>query len=132
MSTFIYQPPLPRTAPASFVQTVRMTAEGKDIGGATWVIPAVDGGVMQLLTLEITATNRRHGYAKQLLSEVLGQGNALCKLRKKKLRKVWMLVQQKEQVIGRSFLTGQSFHHVATVSNLLKDEDGLVYVRAFD
>src|SRR5690348_15722587 len=106
MSTFIYQPPLPRTAPASFVQTVRMTAEGKDIGGATWVIPAVDGGVMQLLTLEITATNRRHGYAKQLLSEVLGQGNALCKLRKKKLRKVWMLVQQKEQVIGRSFLTG--------------------------
>ena len=132
MPTFAFEPPLPTIAPAAFVQTVRITDEGAPVGTATWSIPATDNGVLQILTLEITTPHRRQGHAKRLLNEVLKQGNALCRLRKKKLRKAWMIIRQKEQVVGRSFLTGQSFHHVSTIGNLLKDEDALVYVRAFD
>ncbi len=132
MPAFAFEPPLPPVPPDAFVQTVRIREEGQPIGSATWSIPSIDNGVLQILTLDITAGHRRQGNAKRLLLEVLKQGTAYCKLKKKKLRKAWILVQHKEQVIGRSFLTGQSFHHVSTISNLLKDQDGLIYVRAFD
>jgi ribosomal protein S18 acetylase RimI-like enzyme len=132
MATFAYEPQLPPTAPDLFIQTVHLSDEGKPVGAATWVIPHVDSGVLQILSLEIRVEHRRHGHAKRLLAEVIRQATQLCKSRKKKLRKAWMLLRQKNQVVGRSFLTGQSFHHVTTLSNLLKDEDGLVYVRAFD
>lgn len=132
MPTFAFDPPLPTAPVSSFVQTVRVMDDGKPIGSATWSIPAIDVGALQILTMEINAPNRRQGHAKRLLIEVLKQGTGFCKLKKKKLRKAWMLVRQKEQVVGRSFLTGQSFHHVNTISNLLKDEDALIYIRAFD
>jgi GNAT superfamily N-acetyltransferase len=132
MATFSYEPPLPPLAPDAFVQTVHLSEEGERIGAATWVIPDIEAGVLQILTMEIAQPHRRRGHGKRLLSEVLKQGNALCKTRKRKLRKSWMLLRHKGQVVGRSFLTGQSFHHVTTVSHLLKDEDGLVYIRAFD
>jgi len=41
-------------------------------------------------------------------------------------------VRQKEQVIARSFLMLHGFNHMASVKDLLEDEDGLVYVRTFD
>ncbi|HEV7301327.1 MAG TPA: GNAT family N-acetyltransferase [Tepidisphaeraceae bacterium] len=132
MATFSYEPPLPPVAPDAFIQTVYLVEEGTRIGAATWVIPDIDAGVLQILTMEIVPAHRRHGHGKRLLSEVLKQGNALCRSRKRKLRKSWMLMRHKGQVVGRSFLTGQSFHHVSTISHLLKDEDGLVYIRAFD
>lgn len=132
MATFAYEPTLPPIAPEIFVQTIRLSDEGKPVGTAMWVVPHVDSGVLQVLLLEIHEDDRRHGHAKRLLAEVIKQATLLCKSRKKKLRKAWMLLRQKNQVVGRSFLTGQSFHHVTTLSNLLKDEDGLVYIRAFD
>jgi ribosomal protein S18 acetylase RimI-like enzyme len=134
MPTFSFEPPLPTTATTTtaFVQTIRVLDEGKLIGQATWSIPAIDNGVLQILTLDITASQRRQGHARQLLLQAIKQGDGFCKLKRRKLRKAWMLVRQKEQIIGRSFLTGQSFHHVSTINNLFKDEDALVYVRAFD
>jgi ribosomal protein S18 acetylase RimI-like enzyme len=132
MSVFTYEPALPPVAPDAFVQTIRLTDEGKPVATATWTVPAIDSAVLQILTLEVDEKSRRQGHAKKLMAEVLKQGTLLCKSRKKKLRKAWILVRQKEQIVGRAFLTGQSFHHVATLPNLLKDEDGLVYVRAFD
>ena len=132
MASYSYEPPLPPVAPNAFVQTVRMTDEGEPIGYATWSIPDIDAGVLQILSMALLPAHRRRGPGKRLLREVLKQGHARCKSRKRKLRKAWMLVRQKGQVVGRSFLPGQSFHHVSTISNLLKDEDGLVYIRAFD
>jgi hypothetical protein len=35
-------------------------------------------------------------------------------------------------VIARAFLTAQSFHHTSTLKDVLRDEDLLIYVRAFD
>jgi ribosomal protein S18 acetylase RimI-like enzyme len=132
MAVFTYEPALPPVAPDAFVQTIRLADEGKPVATATWSLPAIDAAVLQILTFEVAKDHRRHGHAKSLMTEMLRQGTLLCKSRKKKLRKAWILVRQKEQVVGRAFLTGQSFHHVATLPNLLKDEDGLVYVRAFD
>src|SRR5688572_2651125 len=132
MPSFAFEPPVPTAPPTSFFQTIRIMEDGQTIGSATWTVPSIDGGVLQILTLQITAGHRRQGNAKRLLVEVIRQATALCKLKKKKLRKAWMLIEQKEQVVGRSFLTGQSFHHVSTISNLMKDQDALVYVRAFD
>ena len=132
MPSFVFEPPVPTAPPTSFFQTVRILEDGQPIGSATWTVPSIDGGVLQILTLQITAGHRRQGNAKRLLIEVIRQATALCKLKKKKLRKAWMLIEQKEQVVGRSFLTGQSFHHVSTIGNLMKDQDALVYVRAFD
>jgi hypothetical protein len=43
-----------------------------------------------------------------------------------------MAVEQKRQVNGRSFLMQFGFNHVGTISQLLKREDLLIYMRTFD
>jgi hypothetical protein len=63
---------------------------------------------------------------------VYAQVQAYFRARRIVPRRLWIAVEQKTQIIGRSFLTGLGFHHVATVSNLMKDQDALVYTRSFD
>lgn len=106
---------------------------GKFIGIARWAItaPAQDG-VVQLVDLTISPAFRREGYARQLLDQVLTEARDYLRSRKSTLRRLWTAIAQKDQVIARSFLTGQGFHHISTVDNLFKDQDLLIYIRTFD
>ena len=66
------------------------------------------------------------------MAQLLLQARLLGKLRKIKVRRVWIGVGHKTQVVGRSFLTGEGFHHVGSTGGLLHDEDQLIYVKALD
>jgi ribosomal protein S18 acetylase RimI-like enzyme len=129
-----YEPPIPPKPPADgFLQTIRLSDGGRVVGVARWhVRPGSTDGVAQLLDLTVPTTRARHGHGRQLMHAVYAQVQAYFRARRIVPRRLWIAVEQKTQIIGRSFLTGLGFHHVATVSNLMKDQDALVYTRSFD
>jgi hypothetical protein len=43
-----------------------------------------------------------------------------------------MTIEQKGQVIARSFLMQFGFNHVGTIAEVLKGEDLLIYLRTFN
>jgi hypothetical protein len=133
MSDFSYAPPLPANPTnEGFVQTIKMSASGKPVGLARWhVRPGAADGVTQLLELTIIARNRQ-GHGRQLMAEVTKQARAYFKSRGSHLRRMWIAVEQKGQVIGRAFLTEQGFHHVATLPELMHAQDALLYMKSFD
>jgi hypothetical protein len=59
-------------------------------------------------------------------------GHRFAQAQKLRLRRLWVSVEQKTQVIARAFLTQHGFHHTATMKELLADQDALIYVRTFD
>ena len=114
------------------MQTITMLGSGKTVGTARWhVRPGAADGVAQLLELTITGRTRE-GYGGQLLAEVTKQARAYFKARGTRLRRMWMAVEQKGQVIGRAFLTDEGFHHVATLQELMHAQDTLLYMKSFD
>ena len=126
----------PIQAPADvdgFVQTIRLYAAGRTLGHARWHTTG-DGhdGVFQLLELTVAPERRRQHYGKQLFEAFLEQIRKFCKARKIKPRRIWINVQQKEQVVGRAFLTLKGFHHVATIPALLKGQDAMIYLMSLD
>ena len=129
-----YEPPLPpRPSADGFIQTIRLTIDGRAVGTARWHVRAGStDGVAQLLELTISPTRARRGHGRQLMQAVYDQASAYFRARKLKLRRIWIAVDQKTQVAGRAFLTGLGFHHVSTVTNLFQDQDALIYTRSFD
>lgn len=133
MADFSYVPALPaKPSNEGFVQTVRILAAGKPLGTARWhVRPGPSDGVAQLLELTITG-RAREGSGRQLLEAVIKQTRAYFKTRGTRLRRMWIAVEQKGQVIGRAFLTEHGFHHVGTIQELMHGQDTLLYMRSFD
>ena len=133
MPDLTYDPPIPTGPLDGFVQTIRLSDKGKPMGHAKWHI-AGDGktGVVQLLELEITPPFRRAGHGQRLLEATLEQIRLFFRSRKLPARRVWMNVNQKDQVNGRALLTELGFHHMATIPSLLKDQDALIYVLSLD
>jgi GNAT superfamily N-acetyltransferase len=133
MPDFSQDPPLPKKVTnEAFMQTVRLLDAGKPIGSARWhARPGAMDGVAQLLDLTITERGRQ-GHGGQLIDEVVKQARAYFKSRGTRLRRMWMAVEQKGQIIGRAFLTEHGFHHVGTMSELMKGQDTLLYMKSFD
>jgi ribosomal protein S18 acetylase RimI-like enzyme len=131
MPDLTYHPPL-ADAPAAFPfeQTVRLLENRQQLGSATWY--ASGQGVVQLLDFSIAASHRRMGHGQRLLEASIKQMSQFYRARQLKLRRLWVNIEQKQQVIARAFLTGEGFHHVATLGQLFKDQDGLIYLKAFD
>jgi GNAT superfamily N-acetyltransferase len=130
-----YEPPIPPKPSAAdgFFQTVRLTDAGRTIGTARWNVRAGSGdGVVQLLDLTVAPPHGRQGYGRRLMQAVYDQVAAYHRARRIKPRRLWIAVDQKAHINGRAFLTGQGFHHTATITELLKDQDALVYTRSFD
>jgi ribosomal protein S18 acetylase RimI-like enzyme len=118
---------------SSFLQSVRMVDGDDLIAHARWQAASDPAhGVAQLLELWVSPARRRQGYGRKLMDAVTAQAVEHFRSRKSPLRRMWMAVEQKQQVIGRSFLMQFGFNHVGTVSELLKDEDLLVYMRTFN
>ena len=126
------EPPLSRApSPGSFLQALHLSDGAQTIGSARWHCPSVHQGIAQILELSVSPAHRRQGHAGRLLKELFAQARAHHRNSGARLRHVWVLVEQKEQVIARSFLTKHGFHHVATIRDMLTDGDLLVYTLAF-
>ena len=123
---------MPEKPGAPFVQQIRLMENGKKIGMAGWHCGGGADGVAQLLYLTIDDEVNRQGHAGRLLRAAVEQVQVYHRTRQTPLRRMWIGMEQKAQVKGRAFLTGQGFHHVATVSNLHRDQDLLIYARSFD
>jgi GNAT superfamily N-acetyltransferase len=131
MLQFSYNPPLPEKPSAEpFVQSIRLTDSGILLGQAQW--HASSDGVAQILDLSIVPDHQRTGLGEQLLHALVTQARAFFRARRSPLRRLWVAVEQKSQVNARAFLTTHGFHHVATVQNLHKGQDTLIYTKAFD
>lgn len=133
MPELLHDPPLPRKPAADepFLQRVTLVRGGVTLGRATWLDPARDG-VVQIVELTVSAAHRRKGHGTALLNETVAQAGAICRLRGRQLRRIWVAVEQKSQVIARAFLTQRGFHHVATLEEILQKQDLLIYLRSFD
>jgi GNAT superfamily N-acetyltransferase len=136
MLELICDPPLPAIRPKTtknFLQTIRLVDGDESIGQARW-LSGVEAahGVVQILELTVSTGRRRQGFGRRLMEAVEKQAVGHFGLRKIKLRRLWIAIEQKHQVVGRSFLMQFGFNHVGTISQLLKDEDLLVYMRTFN
>lgn len=129
-SAFEHIPPLPDKPAKRLIQTIHLYEGDQPIGQAAWCCGS--DGIVQLMQLDIDERHLRQGHGHRLLEEVLRQARLHHRRLDVPLRRAWMLVEQKSQIIGRAFLTDHGFHHVATAAGLYHDQDGLIYMRAFD
>jgi ribosomal protein S18 acetylase RimI-like enzyme len=128
---FEFDPPLPPAAVAdSFVQTIRLTDGDQLLATARWIAPTSSVGSVQLLELHVDPKVRRAGHGRRVMQQLLDQAVKYHAARRLHLRRIWVGVGHKSQVIGRAFLTGEGFHHVGSAGGLFGDEDMLVYVKA--
>jgi GNAT superfamily N-acetyltransferase len=133
MLELICDPPARSKSPDPFLQSIRLTDGETLIGQARWQTSFDPSqGVAQILDLTVMPAFRRKGNGRRLMEAITTQATEYFKWRKLRLRRLWLPVNQKSQVIARSFLMQFGFHHVGTVSELLKDEDLLMYMRTFD
>lgn len=120
-------------ATPNLLQTIRMAEAGRSIGLTRWHSPADSGdGVVQILDFVIEPPHRRQGYGKRLLAATVQQWIAYQRARQLPLRSAWLVLGHKRHVIARAFFMSQGFTHVATIRDVLREEDGLVYVRTFN
>jgi GNAT superfamily N-acetyltransferase len=134
VTRFQYDPPVtPKLPPGPFVQHIR-TMNGRTVlARACWYLDGdANEGVVQILDLSVADGRGRQGLGTALVGQVLDQAQRALALRGGRLRRVWAAVPQKSRLIGRAFLTARGFHHVTTVSDMLRDEDLLVYQRSMD
>jgi GNAT superfamily N-acetyltransferase len=133
MITFIPDPPVPsKSSDVLFAQTIYLKDGDRTLGQARWCITALGHGVVQVLEFSIDPKHRRAGHGRRLMRELIQQARAYHKARGESLRRMWIGVGHKTQVVGRSFLTSDGFHHIATTSGLLQGEDLLIYVKSLD
>src|SRR5690349_21479965 len=132
MPQFTFEPP---TAPTpGFLQTIRMTEDGKSVGTATWhSAHDTQDGVAQIVEFQIAPPMQRRGHGKQLPAAMVQQWVAYHAARRMPLRRsAWVILRHKRHVIARAFFLSQGFNHVATIKDLLDGEDALVYARTFN
>lgn len=134
MNDLTFDPPMPaRLAADGFFQTIRAVYKDKSIGMARWHVRSGEGeGVIQLLDLTVVPERMRQGVGNELFQAVVKQAERYYKLRKSRLRRIWVMVDQTTQMNARAFLNDHGFHHVASVKNLLSNQDALIYSLAVD
>lgn len=127
-----FDPPLSKAAPPGpFMQALHLSEGAEPVGAARWHCPSVHQGIIQILELGVNPAYRRRGHAGRLVKEVFAQARAHHRNSGARLRRAWLVVEQKEQVIARAFLSKHGFHHVATMKDMLADGDLLIYTLAF-
>jgi ribosomal protein S18 acetylase RimI-like enzyme len=133
MFRFTYHPTIEQaTRDSGFIQRIELYEDQRRLGRALWHLPTHADGVAQIIELMIDESQQRRGHGGRLLNEVLRQARLLATTRGTTLRRVWIMVEQKSQLRARAFLTRHGFHHTSTASNLLRDQDLLLYSKAFD
>ena len=133
MLSFHCTPAVPagKTAGA-FIQTIQLRDGERVLGRAIWSAADPSQGVVQIVELWVEPKVRRGGHGRRLFRELIEQARAFHKPSKQIVRRLWIAVGHKSQVIGRAFLTGEGFHHISTTGGVYQDEDQLIYVKSLD
>jgi ribosomal protein S18 acetylase RimI-like enzyme len=113
-----------------FSQKIVLSVQSTPAGFATWHVTDGSAGVAQILELQIDPPHRRQGHGRRLLSAVVKQIEQYHQSHNNRLRQVWVMVRQKDEIGARAFLTDCGFHHVGSVPALFRTQDGLIYSRA--
>ena len=126
-------PPVPsKIIDRLFMQTILLKDGDRTLGRAVWSATAPTQGVVQILEFWIDPLFRRKGNGRRLMRGLVEQARMLQAIRKEPLRRLWIGVGHKTEVVGRSFLTSEGFHHISTTGGLLSNEDQLIYVKSLD
>lgn len=115
-----------------FFQTVRLTLGEQEIGRCRWHVGGTPAeGVAQLVEIYVQPPYRRQGYGGRIMREMFTQAQRWFAAHDARLRRVWLAVEHKSHITARAFLTSHGYHHMATVPDMLKDQDQLIYTKAF-
>ncbi len=115
-----------------FVQTVRLTDAGKPIAYGYWHASPTRLGAIQIIDVYVEKPHRRKGMGRHLLEAILEQAVEYHRRQRRTLRQIWFPVAQKREIGARAFLAEHNFHHVATITEMLRDEDILIFKRSLD
>jgi GNAT superfamily N-acetyltransferase len=131
--SFEYEPPIDTAKnDEPFFQTLRLMLGEQEIGRCRWHVGNTpDEGVAQLVELFVQPPYRRQGYGGRIMREMFAQAQGYFGARKLRFRRVWLAAEHKGQINARAFLTSHGYHHMATVPDLLKDQDQLIYTKPF-
>ena len=132
MISTLCDPPLPTKTTGLFVQTIQLLDGDRQLARAIWSATNPEHGVIQVLELWVDPAIRRRGHGRQLFRELIAQSRQFHKSQKQVVRRVWVGVAHKSQVVGRAFLTGEGFHHISTTGGVFQGEDQLIYVKSLD
>jgi GNAT superfamily N-acetyltransferase len=117
---------------ALHVERTEVLIDGRVASRCTWLWNGNDAGHVALLEVFTEPAQRRRGYAQRAVREAIRRAAAVTTARKVPLRRVTIEVEQKAQIHARALLTRLGFHHTATSSNVLKDQDLMTYQIAAD
>ncbi len=123
---------IPAKPALPFIQELRLLDGKAVVATARWHAPLGEDGVVQILDLSVDPLHQRAGHGSAIMRAIYDQARTLFTSLEIKPRRVWISIEQKSQVIGRAFLSRHGFHHVSTIKNLLRKQDALIYLRAFD
>jgi GNAT superfamily N-acetyltransferase len=115
------------TLPAS--RRLELLEAGRPVAYIQTHLTAPPFASLQILHIEVVPERRRSGLGSQLLTAAIADAATL--LGKTKLRRVHTATAHKSHLHFRAFLTRHGFHHTATTTGLLKDEDLLVYIKSY-
>lgn len=115
-----------------FVQLVRMVDDGVPIAHGYWHGSPTRLGAIQIVDLYVEKSYRRKGMGRLMLKAILEQATEYHRRQRRTLRQIWFPIAQKSEIVARAFLAEHNFHHVATVSEVLRDEDILIFKRSLD
>lgn len=128
---FRYDPPISPTA--GILQTISLIEDGKAVGVGRWhSAPDETEGVAQIIEFYVPPAHQRQGHGKRLLAALIDQCQLYHRQRKTPFRRLWLPLHHKRHVLARAFFLSQGFNHTATIKEIARDEDLLVYVRTFE
>jgi ribosomal protein S18 acetylase RimI-like enzyme len=102
------------------------------VASARWHCRGAEDGVMQILDITVDPNLRRQGIGRAMARAAIEQARQYHAARQRPLRRAWLLARQKSDIVARAFLTSIGFHHVASLSDFLEGEEGLLYTKSFD
>jgi ribosomal protein S18 acetylase RimI-like enzyme len=132
MPDLIFTPSLDSLPALPMSQRIDLREAGAVVATAHWHAPASSEGAIQILDLTVVPEHRRKGHGSTLILALRAQAIQLGKLTGVPTRRIWISVEQQTQVKARAFLTRHGYHHVATIKELLREQDALVYLLAMD
>jgi ribosomal protein S18 acetylase RimI-like enzyme len=117
---------------AIHIEQTRVAVDGEIVSRCTWLWNGNSSGHVSLLEIFTEPAHRRRGYAQRSVREAMKRAAVVTRSRGVPLRRVTIEVEQKSQIQGRALLTRLGFHHTATSSNVLLDQDLMTYQIAAD
>lgn len=110
---------------------VTLFVDGRAVGRCGWHLLSEKDGAVHVLWFEVAAEVGRRGHGTALFKEMVKRANEHLASRGGRLRRVTCALEQKAQVVARAFATRCGFHHTATVGNVLRDQDLMVYTVSY-